>query len=67
MSFSKRQKTEEEIENYFTQNSKYKSIAFHKSIANCIQKALPLSLFNLLLEYEQIIEKANSKKYPKKE
>jgi hypothetical protein len=67
MSISKRYRSEEEIEQFFNQNSKLKSIAFEKAIAKCIQKELPLSLFNLLLEYEQIIIKLNSKKLPGKD
>jgi hypothetical protein len=41
-------------------------MAFEKAIARCIQKEIVLSLFNILLEYEQIIEKTNSKKLPGK-
>lgn len=67
MSLSKRYKSEEEIEQFFNQNSKHKSIAFEKAIARCIQKGIALSLLNILLEYEQIIEKTNSKNLPRKD
>ncbi len=67
MSLSKIYKSEEEIEKFFTKNSKHKSIAFEKALSNCIQKGISLSLLNLLQEYEQIIEKLNSKNDYKKE
>lgn len=67
MSLSKRYKSEEEIEKFFNDNSKCKSVAFEKALSNCIHKDITLSLFNLLLEYEQIIEKTNAKKFNQRE
>jgi hypothetical protein len=60
---SKKHYSEQEIENFFAQNNKYKSISFDKAFAKCIQKKLPLSLTNLFFEYQQIIEIANAKKF----
>lgn len=62
MSILKRFKSDAEIEDFFKKNNRLISSTFDKSIANCIRKKIPISMLNLLLEYEKIIDKKNSNK-----